>query len=60
MAADGKVYLVSEYGDVFIIKAGAEYEELAHNIMDEVCMATPAFSGGTLFVRTRDHMVAIK
>jgi len=27
--------------------------------MDEICMATPAISRGTLFYRTRGHLVAI-
>ncbi|MEW6745067.1 MAG: PQQ-binding-like beta-propeller repeat protein [Planctomycetota bacterium] len=59
VAADGKVYLTSEDGDVFVVKAGAEYELLAENSMGEVCMATPAISEGWLFFRTKSHLVAI-
>ncbi len=60
VAADGKIYCVSEDGDVFVIKAGPEYEELAKNSMGEVVMATPAISDGLIIVRGRKHVYAIK
>ncbi|HEX9652748.1 MAG TPA: PQQ-binding-like beta-propeller repeat protein [bacterium] len=59
VAADGKLYHTSEDGDIFVIQIGAEYKELAVNSMGEICMATPAISEGTLFFRTRGHMVAV-
>jgi len=59
IAADGRVYLTSEDGDVFVIRAGPEYEELAMNSMDEVCLATPAISEGQLIIRTTNHLVAL-
>ncbi|MEW6125972.1 MAG: PQQ-binding-like beta-propeller repeat protein [Acidobacteriota bacterium] len=51
VAADGKVYLSSEDGVVFVIKAGEQYEVLAKNEIGEVLMATPAISDGMIFVR---------
>ncbi|MCY3746777.1 MAG: PQQ-binding-like beta-propeller repeat protein, partial [Acidobacteria bacterium] len=60
IAADGRVYLTSEDGDVFVIRAGPEYEELAMNSMDEVCLATPAISEGQLIIRTTNHLVALR
>jgi len=60
VAADGKVYCISEDGDVFVIKAGAEYEELAKNSMGEVVMASPAISDGFLIVRGQKNVYAIK
>ncbi len=59
VAADGKIYFTSEDGDVYVVRAGAEFELLADNDMGEVCMATPAISEGVLFYRTRSHLVAI-
>ncbi len=59
VAADGKVYYTRENGEVFVLKAGPEFEVLATNHMGEVCMATPALCRGTLFIRTRGHVVAI-
>ena len=59
VAGDGKLYYTSEMGEVHVVKAGPEFEVLAVNRMGEVCMATPALSGGTLFFRTRGHVVAV-
>lgn len=59
VAADGKLYYSSEDGDIYVIKAGFSFELLAKNNLGEICMATPAISEGTLFFRTRGHVVAI-
>lgn len=59
VAADGKLYFTSEAGVIYIVAAGAEFEQVAANEMDAFCMATPAISGGLLIVRTTDHVVAI-
>jgi len=59
VAADGKVYVSSEDGDVYVVKAGETLEVLATNAMNEVLMATPAIADGTLFFRTRSRLVAV-
>ena len=59
VAADGKLYFSDEYGNIHIVKAGPAYEHLVVNKMDEVCMATPAISGKTLFIRARRNLYAI-
>jgi outer membrane protein assembly factor BamB len=59
VAGDGKIFFTSEMGEVYVVKAGPEYELLATNEMNEICMATPAISGGNLYYRTKDHLVAI-
>lgn len=59
IAADGKIYLASEDGDVFVVKAGAKYELLATNPIGEVMMATPAISDGMIFIRGQKHLFAI-
>jgi outer membrane protein assembly factor BamB len=58
VAADGRLYFVSEQGEVRVVKAGADFELLAVSKIGEVCMATPAISGGALFVRTKDALIA--
>jgi outer membrane protein assembly factor BamB len=58
VASDGKIYLSSEDGDVFVVKAGPKYELLAKNPVGEVMMATPAISDGLLIVRTISHLFA--
>ena len=60
VVANGKIYFTSEDGDVFVVKAGAQYELLAHNNMDDVAMATPAISGNTLLYRTQHHLIALR
>jgi outer membrane protein assembly factor BamB len=60
VAADGKIYCSSEDGDVFVIKAGPEYQELAKNPIGEVLMATPAVSDGLLIFRGLKNVYAIK
>jgi outer membrane protein assembly factor BamB len=58
VAGDGKVYLSSEDGDVYVVKAGATFELLSHNKVDEVIMATPALSDGLVIVRGMKHVLA--
>jgi outer membrane protein assembly factor BamB len=58
VASEGKIYLASEDGDVFVVKAGPKYELLAKNPVGEVMMATPAISDGMLIVRTVSNLYA--
>jgi outer membrane protein assembly factor BamB len=53
VAADDKIYAVSEEGKVAVIKPGAEWEILAVNDLGDSCHATPAIAGGRLYIRTR-------
>jgi outer membrane protein assembly factor BamB len=59
IAADGKVYFTSEEGNVYVIQAGPEYKLLSINRMNDVCMASPAISGNTLYFRTQHFVVAV-
>jgi outer membrane protein assembly factor BamB len=59
VAADGRLYLPSEDGDIFVVRAGPTYELLSKNPMGELLMATPAISSGTMFVRTQHHVYAV-
>ncbi len=59
VASDGKIFLPSEDGDIFVIKAGPQFELLSKNEMGEPLMATPAIAGGMLIVRTEHHLWAI-
>jgi len=59
VAADGRIYLSSEDGDVFVVRSGRTFELLAKNPMGEPLMSTPALAGGTMFVRGERHLFAI-
>jgi outer membrane protein assembly factor BamB len=60
IAADGKVYMASEDGRVFVLKAGPAYELMATNEMSESTLATPALSEGMMIWRTHAHALAIR
>jgi outer membrane protein assembly factor BamB len=60
VAARGHLYLASEDGDVFVVKAGPKYELVSVNPMGEALMATPAISDGVLIVRAQQHLFAVK
>jgi outer membrane protein assembly factor BamB len=59
IAAAGRIYLTSEDGKVFVVRAGRTFELLAENDMNDVCMATPALSGNMLFIRTKTQLYAL-
>lgn len=60
VAASGRLYFTSEKGEVYVVQAGEEYNLLAKNQMDDICLATPAISKGILVVRTKDHVYGLK
>ena len=60
VAADGRLYLSSEDGDVLVVQAGRTYKLLATNSMAEPIMATPAVSGNSIFIRTLTKLVAVR
>lgn len=60
VAAGGNVYLTSEDGDIFVVKAGRVFELLGTNRMGEILMATPALSGNLIIVRTQTQVIGIR
>jgi outer membrane protein assembly factor BamB len=58
VANNGRVYFGLEEGDVYVIKAGPTFEQVALNKLDEPLLATPAISEGTLYLRTKDRILA--
>ena len=60
VAADGRIYLASEDGVVFVVKVGeGKPEVIATNSVGEVIMATPAISKGMIIVRGQHHLFGI-
>jgi hypothetical protein len=53
------LYLSSEDGDVFVVKAGRQYELISRNTMGQALMATPALAPGMLIVRAEDAIYAL-
>src|SRR5262245_9884522 len=59
VANDGRVYISSEDGQVFVLAAGPKYDVVAMNEMTTPVLATPAISEGRLLLRTQDQIMAI-
>lgn len=53
IAADGRIYICSEEGKVVVIAAGAQWQVIRINALDDECKATPAIVDNKLYVRTR-------
>ncbi|MDQ3421179.1 MAG: PQQ-binding-like beta-propeller repeat protein [Acidobacteriota bacterium] len=59
VAADGRIYLSSEDGDIIVVAAGREFKPIAVNAMGDLVMATPALSDGVMYVRSASSLTAI-
>jgi outer membrane protein assembly factor BamB len=59
VAADGKIYLSNEDGEMLVIAAGPQFTHIATNSIGEMLMATPALSDGVMYVRSSASLFAI-
>lgn len=59
VAADGKLYVSNEDGEMLVIAAGRSFAHVATNSMGEMLMATPALSDGVMYVRSSRSLFAI-
>lgn len=59
VAADGRIYLSNEDGEIVVVAAGDKFNQLASNSMGELLMATPAISDGVMYVRSSASLFAI-
>jgi outer membrane protein assembly factor BamB len=60
LASKGLIYMVSEDGDAFVLRAGDRYDEIAKNSLGEMTLATPAADADSLFVRTQTKLYRIR
>jgi outer membrane protein assembly factor BamB len=56
VAADDKVFLIGEAGQVSVLKAAGEWEVLKVNELDDEVFATPAIADGRIYIRTRSAL----
>ncbi|MQY78050.1 MAG: hypothetical protein GH151_02475 [Bacteroidetes bacterium] len=59
VAADGKIYIISDEGDVYTIRAGGEFKLLNETSLGEICMVVPAISDGMIIFRTQNQLIAV-
>jgi outer membrane protein assembly factor BamB len=58
-AYNGKVFVLSEDGDTFVVQAGPEFKLLGKNALNEMALASPAVARGSLFIRTQSKLYRI-
>ena len=58
-AYDNKIFVLSEDGDTYVIRAGHTFEVIGRNSLNEFTMATPAIAHDSLFIRTRSRLYRI-
>lgn len=59
VCVDGRLFCVSTTGDVVVVKAGAQFEVLARNPLNETTHSTPAVAGGRMYIHTRGHLFSV-
>ncbi len=59
VAFDGKIFLTSEDGDTFVLKAGPTHEVIRTNSLGEPIFASPAIAAGKIFIRGEKHLYCI-
>jgi outer membrane protein assembly factor BamB len=57
---DGKLYCISEAGDVFVVAASPEYELLGTTSLGDPSHSTPAVANGRLFLRTFHRLACLE
>ena len=58
-AYNGKVFVLSEDGDTFVIAAGPEFKLIGKNSIGERTLATPAVVGNSIVIRTASNLLKI-
>ena len=59
-AYGGRIFLLSEEGNTYVVDAGDEFRVLGVNALDEFTLATPAIAGDRLLIRTRSRLYSIR
>ncbi len=59
IAVGDRLYNLTRRGELVVVSAGDTFREIARVPLGEGSFATPAVSGGRMFVRTFTHLIAI-
>jgi len=59
VCAGGRLYCVSESGEVVVLAADREFNELGRVALGEECRSTPAVSDGVMYLRTISHLYSL-
>jgi outer membrane protein assembly factor BamB len=58
-AYNGKIFLLNEDGDTFVIQAGPDFKVIGRNSLNEMTLATPAVLRGSVILRTQSNLYRI-
>jgi len=58
VAADGKIYFVSELGLVAVVQPGGSIDEVVVSDLDDLTYGTPAIADQRIYIRTRNTLYA--
>jgi outer membrane protein assembly factor BamB len=56
---DGKIYVISEQGEVIVFEASPTFKELGRSTLGEDVTASPAVADNRLFIRSHEHLFCI-
>jgi outer membrane protein assembly factor BamB len=60
IASGGYIYLLTEDGDTFVLRAGDRYDEVARNSLNEMSLSSPAADLDSLYIRTKEKLYRIR
>lgn len=60
VAANGKIYFVSEPGVITVVKAGKSFEVESRFDLEQSVKTTPAIAGETFLIRTKSRLLAFR
>ncbi len=58
--ADGKIFLVSEDATTYVLIPGDKFHQLAENHLDGRALASPAFVGRSIYLRSDTHLYCLE
>lgn len=59
VGAEGRVYLVNDFGTLRAVKPGSQYNLIAETELGEKVFASPALSDGQIFIRGEKNLVCL-
>jgi len=59
VASDGNIYIISDHGIVYTLKAGPEFEIVEENNLGDICMTVPALTDNVIYFRTQHSLIAV-
>ena len=59
LVADGKVYVATRQGELFIFRAGKEKKLLAEMQLNSPISSSPVAANGVIYIATMTHLYAV-